>query len=600
MKLSASIGLMIANARRLLRVIGRAAPGAAAWLVVAAIIEAAATTVLPYTTKQIIDAVPLAHGDLTVPLLWTLVEAGVFTAMTVARNLARYHTRRIEVRAGPYLVEQLMEKASRVPYAEIESSSFLDRLSRARQDASHYGINYATQMITVGRSLLIVIGCLALLLWIAPLWTVPVTLAAVALPFAFEVSRARRSFELERTNLHRNRQGWYLEWLTTATEPAKEIRAGGVARWLVALHAKIHAPFLDGHVALARRHYAQGHLAALVMAVMMYGPYVVFLAATVRGERSIGELLLFALAFRQATVALGQLFTAFASAFEHHLYVHNLLAVLDHVEDGTGDPTPRAEHVPEVPPELVIKDLWFSYPSTERPVMRGLDLRVRAGETLAIVGRNGIGKTTLVKLLLGLYRADRGSISLGGEDLATKDPAWRRDNIGVVFQDFVRYQFSASWNVGLGWSPDVEDGAAIDRAIEMADAGPIVKELAQGMSTPLGAAFGGQDLSGGQWQRIALARLFMRRSRLWILDEPTSAMDPETEERTVRTFRKWTEGRTAIVITHRFATVRLADRIAVVDEGRVVELGTHEELLAAGNDYARIYRMQAEAFGAAG
>src|SRR5512140_884177 len=195
MKLFANIGLMIANARRLLRVVGRAAPSAATWLVVAAVIEAIATTILPYSTKQIIDAVPLAHGVLAVPLLWTLLEAGVVTAQTIARNLTRYHTRRIEVRAGPYMVEQLMEKASRVPYAEMESSSFLDRLSRAREDAGHYGTTYAIQMITVGRSLLIFAGCLALLVWIAPLWTVPVTLGAVGLPFAFEVALARRSFE---------------------------------------------------------------------------------------------------------------------------------------------------------------------------------------------------------------------------------------------------------------------------------------------------------------------------------------------------------------------------------------------------------------------
>lgn len=594
-----SVGEMLVNGRRMLRLLARVAPRALPYLVLAAIVEAVATTVLPYSTKRIIDAVSLARGVAAIPLIWMLVEACVVTAQTIARNLTSYQSSVLEVRGTPFLIGRVLDKTGRVAYRHLESSAFLDRLSRARQDAAQVGARYALQMVTVGRSLLCFAGCLALLVWIAPLWTAPLVIAAAALPFTLDVARARRSFELERNNLYRNRQGWYLEWLLSAGDPAKELRSTGVTRWLIELYARIHAPFLDGQTAVARRYFARGWLAALGAAVVQYGPYGYFLVITVRGERTVGDLLLFVLTFRQATFALAQLLTSFAAAFELHPYVNNLFQVLDHPEDELdADPSPKLGHLLPGPPEFEVSDAWFSYPGAPQPVLCGLDLKVRAGETLAIVGRNGIGKTTLVKLILGLYPVDRGTIKIGGIDAATRSASWRHDNIGVVFQDFVRYQFSAKWNVGMGWCPDADDDTAVARALEMSQAGPVLEQLSAGVETPLGAAFGGRNLSGGQWQRIALARLFMRRSLLWILDEPTSAMDPEAEEQVVRCFRQWTAGRTAIVITHRFSTARIADRIAVLDRGRVTEIGTHDELIAAGGDYARSFTRQAQAYAA--
>jgi ATP-binding cassette, subfamily B, bacterial len=596
----ASLRRMATNARRLLQLLSPAAPRAFQLLVISALIEATATTVLPYTTKRLIDAVPIAtaSGILAVPLTWLAIEAGLLIVQIVARDLARYGTRVLEVCGSPFLTERVLQKSCKVPYACFESSAFLDKLSRARQDAPHWGINYAVQSIVVGRSALTFLGCLGLLLWIAPLWTLPLLVIAAAVPFLYDVARARRSFELERKNIYRNRQGWYLEWLLTANEAAREIRATGVGGWLVGLHARVHAPFRDGQVDLARRHFKRGWVVALIGTGMLSAPYAYFVVTTIQRQHTLGDMLLFALAFRQAALALGQLLTALANAFEHHLYIHNLLQLLDHPEEDEVDSAvePRADHVFAEAPEFELQDVWFTYPNGKQPVLRGLDLRVRAGETIAIVGRNGIGKTTLVKLLLGLYPLERGKFIIGGIDAATRSSSWRRDNLGVVFQDFVKYQFSTRWNVGLGWCPDADNEGAIFEALEMADATKLVDDLPAGIETPLGAAFGGQDLSGGQWQRIALARLFMRQSRLWIMDEPTSAMDPETEERTVRTFRQWTKGRTAIIITHRFSTARIADRIAVVDEGRVTEFGTHDELLRAGGGYARIFNMAASAY----
>jgi ABC-type multidrug transport system fused ATPase/permease subunit len=456
-------------------------------------------------------------------------------------------------------------------------------------------VQYVINLGAVARNGLAFAGCLALIVWNAPAWTVLAIVLAVAPAFLLDLSRARRSFELEHENMYRTRQAWYLDWLLSTAEPLKEVRVSGAGGWLLAMHDRIHRPFRDGQTALSRQHCRRLGLVSVFTEAMLYLPYVYVLLLTVQGDRSLGQLLFFTLAFYSCTSALNQMLASFANGFEHYLYVHNTLEVLETPETER-QAAPQTGNVLAQAPDFHIDDLWFAYPGAARPVLRGFTLHVRAGETLAIVGRNGIGKTTLAKVLLGLYPPDRGSLLLGGVDLARQSLAWRRDNIGVVLQDFVRYHFSASDAVGVGWTPEATDPARIARALRMAQAESFVDALPAGLQTPLGPAFGGQDLSGGQWQRLALARLFMRHSRLWIMDEPTSAMDPETEMRTFECFRQWTEGRTAIIITHRFATARIADRIAVVDDGRVAEIGTHEELLAADGQYARLFRMQAQVF----
>ncbi len=596
MNLRLAVRTMWRDASRMMQLIAAAAPGSLRWVAFAAMLEAVAATLLPYTTRGLIDSLPGASPTaLLVPMSWLAFEAVVVLTRLLGTNLMRHEVRIIELSAGPFLTARLLAKSCRVPYARFEQGEFLNRFARARQDAPLYGVGFAVHCITIVRSALVFLGCAALLLWVAPAWTLPLLALAVLPAFLLEVAKARRSFALEQENMQRNRQGWYLDWLMSTAEPVKEVRALGIGPWLVRLFEGVHAPFRRGQVALTRGFLRRHAAFAIVTTILMYLPYAYFVWTTLQGQASLGELLFFVLAFNQCSTALTQLLGSLAASFEHHLYVHNLLHVLDDPEEES-DTEPSAGNVLAAAPEFVIENLWFTYPGRSQPVLRGLDLQVRAGETLAIVGRNGIGKTTLVKLLLGLYPLQRGRFLIGGIDVGTRPMGWRRDNIGVVMQDFVRYQFSAAEAVGVGWSPDAGDAEAVARALRMAEAHELVAELPHGGATPLGPAFGGHDLSGGQWQRMALARLFMRRSRLWIMDEPTSAMDPETEERTFRCFRQWTQGRTAIIITHRYTTARIADRIAVIDGGQVVEIGTHDELLARDGQYARIFEMQAQAF----
>jgi ATP-binding cassette subfamily B protein len=241
-----------------------------------------------------------------------------------------------------------------------------------------------------------------------------------------------------------------------------------------------------------------------------------------------------------------------------------------------------------------LENVSFRYPGSAKDVLSNITLRIAPGETIALVGKNGAGKTTLIKLLVGLFRPTSGVIRVDDVDVSTLSMSALRRRVGVIFQDFARLQLSMRDNVGVGWLPAREDDAAVSAAITDGGAREIVERLKDGMETPLGRAFGGDDLSGGQWQRVALARAFMRKSRILVLDEPTAAMDAEGEHEIFQRFRDLKKDRTAILITHRFGTVRMADRIVVIDGGRIVEDGTHDALMAVGGLYARMFSLQAE------
>jgi ATP-binding cassette, subfamily B, bacterial len=595
-QLRSALGSLTGNLRRTWRLLDEIAPGVMNWLALASLVEASASIGTPYVTKCLIDTVAearLAGGlQAIAPWLGGLVAIGLCGAL--AQRYAAYLTRILHVRGPVALTQLVLTKACNVAFTSFEDESFVNRLARAREDATVHLVPFATTSLTLGHATIVLLGTLALL-WTTSPWTVPMLFVATVPSFIRELLVSKSSFALERKHMHRNRQGWYLEWLLTADQTAKELRALAAGRWLVRLHERVHAPFRDGQLALARAELPMNALVTFLSIAALNVPlvYVVISAAT--GSLSIGSMMLFILAFQQAAGAFGQLLGTLARALERDLYVRNVLSMLE-VPEEDREVDLRREGLLNEAPEIVFEDVDFCYPHQATPILRGLNLRVRAGETLAIVGRNGAGKSTLVKVLLGLYAPQRGRILIGGIDCSTQSLAWRRQNIGVVFQDFIRFQFSARMNVGVGWWPDAENAAAAHAAFTKADAMRLVEKLPDGVESALGTAFGGSDLSGGQWQRIALARLFMRKSPIWILDEPTAAMDPETEEQTFRRFREWTAGHTAIMIAHRFSTVRFADRIAVIDDGRVTELGTHEELLVAGGHYAQMFALQASAY----
>jgi ATP-binding cassette subfamily B protein len=383
----------------------------------------------------------------------------------------------------------------------------------------------------------------------------------------------------------------------TTEQTVKEVKLFQLARWLRDRYAEILLSFQVEELGLARRRAISAFALGLLATLALYGTYGWIVARTVAGAITLGSMTLYVMVLRQGQTTLQSALQAVARAYEDDLFMTNLAEFMAVPDDEPDAAEPLEEGPPDlVAPEITLEDVTFRYPGGARDALSHVSLTIGAGETVALVGKNGAGKTTIIKLLVGLHRPTSGRILVDGVDVASMTMSALRKRVGVIFQDFARLQLPMRDNVGVGWLPARDDDAAIHAAIDDAGATEVVARLPQGLATPLGRAFGGDDLSGGQWQRVALARAFMRKSRILVLDEPTAAMDAEAEHEIFQRFRDLKRDRTAILITHRFSTVRMADRIVVFDDGRIAEEGTHDQLIALGGTYAHMFELQAAGY----
>jgi ATP-binding cassette subfamily B protein len=337
-----------------------------------------------------------------------------------------------------------------------------------------------------------------------------------------------------------------------------------------------------------------GWLLSLVSTGAFYAAYAKMAYGAAAGAMTLGAMTLYMVAFRQGQQAFQSMLASLTGMYEDNLYMDNLFAFLAI----TPSDTARADAMRLEEKGIRFDKVSFRYPGRSEWTLHDLDLFIPEGKSLAIVGRNGAGKTTLIKLLTRLYEPTEGRILLDGKPLGAWDRAELFRRIGVIFQNYNRYQLTAKENVGLGSVPEMNDLPAVEEAVELGGATDVVSELKEGLATQLGRWFNnGVDLSGGQWQRLALARAFMRRGAdVLVLDEPTAALDAEAEHAVFERFARLTKGRTSILISHRFPTVRMADRIVVVEDGKVVEQGTHEALVAANGRYAQLFALQAQGY----
>ena len=327
-----------------------------------------------------------------------------------------------------------------------------------------------------------------------------------------------------------------------------------------------------------------------------YGSYIWVIVRTITRAITLGDMTMFLSVFRQSQRAVQMLLENFSRLYENNLYLDNLLdflkiePALEIPENGKIAPAPILEGVR-------FENVSFKYPGSEKYVLKNVNLFIKPGESIALVGLNGAGKTTLIKLLTRLYDPTEGRITLDGTDLRDFDLQSLHQRFGVIFQDFVRYQFSVKENIGFGQVEELENQERIEVAADKGGATEVIAELPEGYETVLGRRWNrGHELSGGQWQKIALSRAFMRKAEVLILDEPTSALDAEAEYEIFLRFRELMQGRVAVLISHRFSTVRMADRIVVLSEGRIIELGSHEELMARNQSYAHLFNLQAEGY----
>jgi ATP-binding cassette, subfamily B, bacterial len=541
-------------------------------------------------SKLLVDAVRLDQGTVA------LLIAGGYVALRVVGNAQGFVYEVVAAafrdRALYYLHVRLMEKVTALPDLTIfDTSAFYDRLQRAREAVPRlYAL--VNQTVTGASIVLVFITLLGLLARLSPLAALIVFLTAIPTYFA-QLRFAHGAWRVYGGQAPHARRLDYYSQVLTGDVTAKEVRLFGLGEFFLGRYRQTYTRVIADVEAF--RH-GQTKALLLLSGVSSCGAGAVLLYAVwqaTRGSIGLGDLVLYVGAIFMVQSTVVSILTNAASLYDSVLQTSPIAAFLA-LESPMREAKPGRPFPQPWQGELELRDVAFRYPGVERPVLQSVSVTIRQGETVALVGENGAGKTTLVKLLCRLYDPTGGAIFLNGHDLREYNLGDLRKHMTVVFQDYARYALTAAENVGLADLDRLEDRAGIAAATVRAGADAVVATLPNGLDTPLGRQFDdGLELSIGQWQKLALARAFFRDAPLQILDEPTSALDAQAEYDVYLRFQELTHGRTTLLISHRFSTVRMADRILVLEGGRIVEAGSHAELVALGGRYATLYEMQA-------
>ncbi|HEY1416243.1 MAG TPA: ABC transporter ATP-binding protein, partial [Myxococcaceae bacterium] len=500
-------------------------------------------------------------------------------------------------RLGLVINGRILEKALSLDLRHFEDPDFYDRLTRARREASSRPISVVTESFQLVQNVLTLAGYVVLLVRFSGWAVMGLVIAAIPATVA-EMRFSALAFRLRNWRSPESRRLMYLEYVLANDEHAKEVKLFGLGPVLLDRYRSMGEQFYLEDRKLAVQRAGWGTALSLVGTGAFYVCYALMAVATAAGQLTLGLMTLYIVAFRQGQQAFQSILTAIGGMYEDNLYMSNLFEYLA-IPTGRTTLPPELAALPSGQEEGVrFDDVGFRYPGAEGWALRHVSLFIPRGQSLALVGQNGAGKTTFIKLLTRLYEPTEGRIVLDGRDLRTWDEETLRRRIGVIFQDFNQYQFRFRDNVGFGSVQHAEDVQRLERAVGRGGADEVLRTLPAGLETPLGRWFKeGTELSGGQWQKVALARAFMREEAdILVLDEPTAALDAEAEHAIFERFRQLAHGRTTLLISHRFSTVRRADRIVVIEQGRIVEQGTHEELIALGGRYAHLFTLQAKGY----
>jgi ATP-binding cassette subfamily B protein len=489
---------------------------------------------------------------------------------------------------------RLMEHAATLDLEDFEDPDLQDKLDRARRQTMGR-MNLMSQLFGQVQDTITVISFAIGLLVYAP-WLILLLAIALVPAFVGEAHFNALNYSLNFQWTPERRQLEYLRQMGASVETAKEVKIFSLNRFFIARFKQLSDKFYLANKALAGKRAFWGTLLAALGTLGYYIAYAYIAWRTVKGDFSIGDLTFLAGSFRRLRQLLEGLLIGFSQVASQALFLDDLYSFFE-IEPEIAS-KPDALPVPRpITRGFVFENVGFRYPDAARWALRELNFELHAGEVLALVGENGAGKTTLVKLLARLYDPDEGRILLDGRDLRDYDLDDLRANIGVIFQDFVRYHLTAGENIGVGQIDDMDNRERIDAAARRSGADEVIAGLPQGYDQLVGRRFKtGVDLSGGQWQKIAIARAYMRDAQVMILDEPTAALDARSEFEVFERFKELSDDRTAVLISHRFSSVRMADRILVLAEGRLEASGTHEQLLAQGGRYAELFELQAAGY----
>jgi ATP-binding cassette subfamily B protein len=522
------------------------------------------------------------------------LEGVLITAIAAAQRGLSLCQSLLRAQLGQRVNVMILEKALTLDLGHFEDSEFYDKLTRARREASTRPLSLVTRTFGLVQNGISLASYAALLSHFSP-WAVVVLVLAGLPAFIAETKFSGDAFRLFRWRSPETRMQIYLETVLAREDHAKEVKLYGLGPRLLERYRDIFRRLYKEDRSLTIRRDAWGFGLGLIGTVAFYSAYAWIAVSTVRQAITLGQMTMYVALFRQGQSAVSAILSAVGGMYEDNLYLSTLY---EYLETPVPVPAGAATKGPLPQDGIRFEDVSFTYPGAEQPALEHVSLHLVPGGSLALVGENGSGKTTLIKLLTRLYQPTSGRILLDGRDLAEWEEEALRERIGVIFQDFTRYQMLVGENVGAGDERYFEDESRWREAAEKGMASAFIDTLPAGYQTQLGKWFkDGRELSGGQWQKIALARSFMRtRADILVLDEPTAAMDAQAEADIFEHFRQLAKDRITILISHRFSTVRMADQIAVLDRGRIVESGSHEELMRLNGRYAHLFTLQARGY----
>ena len=533
-------------------------------------------------------------GGATRVIELVVLEGLLVAAIAAAQRALGLCQSLLRAQLGQRVNVMILEKAVTLSLSHFEDSEFYDKLTRARREASSRPLSLVMRTFGLVQNGISLISYGVLLVRFSP-WAVAVLLLAGLPAFIAEAKFSGDAFRLFRWRSPETRMQLYLETVLAREDYAKEVKLYGLGERLLQRYRAIFNRLYREDRKLTIRRDTWGFGLGLIGTVALYGAYGWIALEAVAAAITIGQMTMYLMLFRQGQSAVSASLSAIGGMYEDNLYLSTLYEYLETPVRGlrggaTAGPDPQGG--------VRFENVGFTYPGADRPAIEQVTLHLKPGTSLALVGENGSGKTTLIKLLTRLYDPTQGRVLLDGLDLREWDEGVLRARVGVIFQDFARYQMLVGENIGAGDEPAFEDEARWREAAEKGRAGEFIDTLPAGYQTQLGKWFkDGRELSGGQWQKIALSRAFMRmKADILVLDEPTAAMDAQAEAEVFEHFRSLARDRIAILISHRFSTVRMADQIAVIDDGRIAELGSHEALMRLDGVYARLFALQARGY----
>jgi len=588
--------------RRAIDLVWKTSPALTIGLALATLIAGVTPASMAYVGQLIVDAVVAAMESYKqdqvlhyqAALSYVLLEGLLVLVIAAAQRALTAQQAILQGLLGQKVNLLILEKAQSLTLSHFEDSEFYDKLVRARREASSRPLALVNKTFALLQNA-ITLSSFAVLLWHFSPWAL-VLLVCGALPsFIAEAKFSGDAFLMFRWRSPEVRQQNYLETLLAREDNIKEVRLYQLGERFLHRYTEIFIKLFRESKRLILRRESWGFALGVISTLVFYGAYGWIVSDTIIGAITLGQMTMYLLLFKQGQSSVSASLTAISGMYEDNLYLSNLY---EYLEQET--PLATSGHVVRPVPNdgIRFENVSFQYPGNDKPALANINLHIRPGHSLAIVGENGSGKTTLIKLLTRLYNPTQGRILLDGLDLLEWEESALLKRVGVIFQDFVRYQFIVGENIGAGDNDRFNDQTCWKKAAELGKATDFIDELEQGYQTQLGRWFrGGQELSGGQWQKIALARAFMREDAdILVLDEPTAAMDAQAEANIFQHFQEHTKHKMAILISHRFSTVRLAHEIIVMEHGQVKERGTHESLLEQQGQYAHLFTLQAQGY----